>query len=249
MTAGAVPAAVRRNPPPAEGEDQELTEVRLTNPWVIVAANQKGGVGKTVVTMGLCAHTAAAHGRALGVDVDPQANTHDLTSALTDPGYDVIHELDPRQLERIRTLRSYDAIFVDCPGSLEGRAVLDEVLRWSDYVIIPYDHEPPSLSPTLNTVRYVTDRGVPYRVLLNNLDPRLGADHVMDAWQTLDAAGAASFRTIVRQYRAWPNSLRDGVPITRYRAKYAANARQDIAAVHTELLLELGRKATPAGAR
>ena len=233
-------------PAAAAGRDGK----RLTGPpWVIAVCNQKGGAGKTLVTLGLCAHTAAAHGRALAVDVDPQANTHDLTAALDDPGYDVVHELDPRQLERMRALRSYDAIFADCPGSLEGRDILDEILRWSDFVIIPYDHEPPSIRPTLRTVQYVTERAVPYRVLLNNLDPRLGADHVMDAWRTLDAAGAAHFRTIVRQYRAWTNSLRDGVPITRYRGKYVANARQDIAAVHTELLLELGRKLTPAGAR
>jgi chromosome partitioning protein len=217
-------------------------EARQTDSTIVAICNQKGGVGKTLCTLGLCAHTAHAHGRALAVDVDPQANAHDLTLALSDPGYDVVHELNPAALKSIRELRNYDMIFVDCPGSLEGRDVLDEVLRWSQFAIIPYDHEPLALQPTLNTVRYVTERGIPYGVLLNNVDPRLGAEHVMDAWRTLEGAGVTCFRTVVRHYRAWSNSLRDGVPITRYRGRYAPNARQDIGAVNTELLLQLGRQ-------
>ena len=159
-----------------------------------------------------------------------------------------MHELDPRQLERMRALRSYDAIFADCPGSLEGRDILDEILRWSDFVIIPYDHEPPSIRPTLRTVQYVTERAVPYRVLLNNLDPRLGADHVIDAWRTLDAAGAAHFRTIVRQYRASTNSLRDecrspatAVNTSPTPAGHRCRARRAPARTRPQL--------TPAGAR
>ena len=52
---------------------------RQTDSYVITIANQKGGVGKTMVTLSLAAHTAAAYGRALVVDVDPQANAYDLT--------------------------------------------------------------------------------------------------------------------------------------------------------------------------
>lgn len=223
------------------GDDPGVAEVRLTDSTVVAICNQKGGVGKTMITLGLCAHTALAHGRALAVDVDPQANAHDLTLALEDPGYDVVHELDPGALRKIKGLRNYDTIYVDCPGSLEGHDVLEEILRHADYVIIPYDHEPASVRPTMTTVSYVRERDVPYRVLLTNIDPQLGAAHVEDAWSLLDHQGVRRFRTLIRHYRVWPNSLRDGVPITRARGRYAPRAQQDIGAVHTELLLDMRR--------
>ena len=125
--------------------------VRQTDSYVIAIMNQKGGVGKTMVALALAAHTAAANGRALLVDVDPQANAYDISQAFPEPGYDVIHELQPADLTRIRGLREFDTILVDCPGSLEGQDVLAEVLARSTYVIIPYDHSPESILPTIRT--------------------------------------------------------------------------------------------------
>nr|WP_269324054.1 ParA family protein [Streptosporangium roseum] len=216
---------------------------RQTDSYVITIANQKGGVGKTMLTLSLAAHTVAAHGRALVVDVDPQANAHDITMVMQQPGYDVMHELDPRALTAIRQLRNYDTILVDCPGSLEGHDVLAEVLARTTYAIIPYDHEPESILPTLRTVERVKAAGVPYAVVVTKADPRLGADHIIDAWTTLEGAGVQHFRSAIRLYRAWPNSLRAGVPITRWNERYAPRLREDIAALHTELLLDLGRRA------
>jgi chromosome partitioning protein len=221
--------------------------VRQTDSYVIAVANQKGGVGKTMVTLALAAHTAAAHGRALIVDVDPQATSYDMTQLMQDPGYDVLHEVDPVQLTRIRQLREYDTILVDCPGSLEGRDVMAEVLTRSTFVIIPYDHGPESVLPAVRTAEMVKAAGVPYAAVVTKADPRLGADHILDAWDTLDRGGVRHFRSAIREYRAWPNSLKNGVPITRWNERYAPRLREDIAGLHTEVLLELGRMA-PAGA-
>lgn len=222
---------------------------RQTDSYVIAIANQKGGVGKTMITLSLAAHTAASYGRALVVDVDPQANAYDLTRLMEDPGYDVLHELDPGQLTRIRQLRDYDTILVDMPGSLEGQEVLAEVLDRSTYVIIPYDHEPESILPTIRTAERVKASGVPYGVVVTKADPRLGADHILDAWATLDSAGIAHFRSAIRAYRAWPNSLKAGVPITRWHERYAPKLREDVAGLHTELLIDLGRRGLLAGAQ
>ena len=216
---------------------------RQTDSYVIAVMNQKGGVGKTMVTLSLAAHTVAAYGRALVVDVDPQANAHDLTRAMQDPGYEVVHELDPAQLTRIRQLRDFDTILVDCPGSLEGRNVLAEVLARSTFVIIPYDHEPESVLPTIRTARRVRKSGVPYAAVVTKADPRLGAEFIIDAWNTLEKEDIRHFRTAVREYRAWPNSLKNGVPITRWNERYAPKLREDVASLHTELLLDLGRRA------
>jgi chromosome partitioning protein len=219
---------------------------RQTDSMVVSIMNQKGGVGKTMVAMALAMHTAAANGRALVVDVDPQANAHDLTQLMDDPGYDVVHELDPAELTRIRQLRSYDTILVDCPGSLEGRDVLDQVLARSTYVVIPYPHEPEAVLPTLRTAEKVQAAGIPYGAVVTKADPRLGADFILDAWATLDTAGIRHFRSVIREYRAWPNSLRAGVPITRWNERYAPKVREDIASLQTELLLDIGRR-IPAG--
>jgi chromosome partitioning protein len=216
---------------------------RQTDSYVIAVLNQKGGVGKTMVTLSLAAHTAASNGRALAVDVDPQATTYDMTKLMDDPGYDVAHELDPAELTRIRQLRSYDTILVDCPGSLEGHDVLDQVLARSTYVVIPYDHEVESIAPTLRTASKVQAHRVPYGVVLTKADPHRGADFIIDAWSTLERAGIRHFRSVIRQYRAWPNSLKAGVPITRWNERYAPRLREDIASLHTELLLEIGRLA------
>jgi chromosome partitioning protein len=84
--------------------------------------------------------------------------------------------------------------------------------------------------------------------VVTKADPRLGADHIIDAWETLDSAGIHHFRSAIRMYRAWPNSLKAGVPITRWNERYAPRLREDVASLHTELLLDLGRRAPEGGA-
>jgi chromosome partitioning protein len=220
-----------------------ITEARIASPWVVALPNQKGGVGKTTLALALAAVTADANGRALVVDVDPQSSSAEMAGRIADPGFDFTHEMDPGTLVRLRELRNYDMVFIDCPGSLEGGQILAAVLANADFAVIPFTHDPLSVRPTVRTARFVAEHGVPYKVLLNNVDPRLGADEVRAAWELLDAGQLARFRCIVRAYRAYPGALANKQTVIQYRGRYAANVREDVKRVHTELLLDLGRLA------
>lgn len=191
------------------------------------------------------------------MDVDPQATAYDLSAVMEDPGYDTLHELDPAQLAKLRRLRDYDTILVDSPGSIgavdrhgsadRAASVLERVLRESTFVLLAYNHTPEAVLPTIRTASVLRDSGVPFAVVLTMADTSAGKDRtqawVDEARELLDDAHLPYFRTFIRHYRAWPNSLRARTPITRYGERYAPKVREDIACLHTELLLELGRHA------
>jgi chromosome partitioning protein len=218
-----------------------ITEARLASPWIVALPNQKGGVGKTTVALALAAVTADANGRALVVDVDPQSSSADMAGRMTGPGFDFTHEMDPGTLVRLRELRSYDMVFIDCPGSLEGGQILAAVLAVADFAVIPFVNDPLAIRPTVRTARFVAEHRVPYKVLVNNVDPRLGADEVRQAWSLLDQGELLRFRCVVRGYRAYPTALANRQTVIQYRGRYAGNVREDVKRVHTELLLDLGR--------
>jgi chromosome partitioning protein len=218
-----------------------IIEARIASPWVVALPNQKGGVGKTTLALALAAVTADANGRALVVDVDPQSSSAEMAGRMGDPGFDFSHEMDPGTLARLRELRNYDMVFIDCPGSLEGGQILAAVLAVADFAVIPFTHDPVAVRPTVRTARFVAGHGVPYKVILNNVDPRLGADEIRAAWELLDQGGLARFRCAVRAYRAYSTALVNKQTVIQYRGRYAANVREDVKRVHTELLLDLGR--------
>jgi chromosome partitioning protein len=224
-----------------------VTEARLASPWIVALPNQKGGVGKTTLALALAAVTADANGRALVVDIDPQSSSADMAGRMDDPGFDFSHEMNPETLVRLRELRTYDMVFIDCPGNLEDTDTLAGVLAVADFAVIPFTHDPLAVGPTVRTARYVAKHGVPYKVILNNVDPRLGVDEIRAAWSLLDGGQLARFRCAVRGYRAFSTALAGGQTVIQYRGRYAANVREDVKRVHTELLLDLGRIAAGKG--
>ena len=114
-----------------------MVEARTREPWVIALASQKGGVGKTTLALELAAVFADTSGRALVVDIDPQRTAEEIITASDDVAFDFAAEDDPRVLERLRTVREYDAIIVDCPGNLEDTETLARVLASATYAVIP----------------------------------------------------------------------------------------------------------------
>ena len=147
---------------------------------IVALLNQKGGVGKTTVTVNLAAVVADTLGGdpeappVLGVSTDPQASMLEWAERVGDAlpfDFAQCHD-DPAALGKLRQLDQYAHIFVDTPGRLEDEAILQTVLAQADDVIVPLEPEPMSFSPAARSIQRVIDpSGVRWRVLLNNWDP------------------------------------------------------------------------------
>ena len=227
-----------------------MGEERLVR--IVAVAGQKGGVGKTTTAMSLAA-VAAEASRVLLVDVDPQGSATWWAERAGDRlPFDFASDTDPSHLARLWEL-PYDVVFVDTPGSLEGHDVLGVVLRASDFVILPTEPAALAVMPLMRSVRdVVVPRGVPYRVLLNIVDPRSPSE-VQDARALLGAQDVAAFSNVVREYKAHKRAPLDGLVVTQYPAtdRYAAKAVDDYRRVALELFAAwttAGPIATLAGA-
>ncbi|MEU5859342.1 ParA family protein [Nocardiopsis dassonvillei] len=209
--------------------------------WIVAVCSQKGGAGKSTLAMALASAVADSAGRALVVDVDPQASTADEVDKITDPGFDVVHELDPAKLSQLSRVREYDLILVDTPGSLEGHDVLQQVVDNSHFALLPFVDEPFSYEPTQRTAKVVAAAGVPYAAVVNRIDSRSGGEGLIEARGRLEEWGVPYFQSFVRQYAGYPKSLAAGKTVYQWRARYGAHMREDISRVNAELQRALGR--------
>ncbi|GAA1468856.1 hypothetical protein GCM10017607_20100 [Microbacterium thalassium] len=170
---------------------------------IVAVANQKGGVGKTTVTMQLGA-TLSRRFRVLVVDVDPQQSTVWWAENVPDGlPFDFAGSQSPKALAGMRELEAeYDFVLVDTPGSLEDTPILETVLDAADFAVLPLTPEPLAVDPTMRTItRLIEPRGLRHGVLLNRIDPRVPKQ--LETWQGLldTTFGVPRFGNHVRQYK------------------------------------------------
>jgi len=170
---------------------------------IVPIANQKGGVGKTTVTMQLAA-VLSRRFAVLVVDVDPQQSTvWWAENAGGQLPFDFAGNQSPNMLARLRELRAtYDFVLVDTPGSLEDTPILETVLNAADFVVVPITPEPLAVDPTMRTIsRLIEPRHLRHSVLLNRIDPRI--PNQLRTWQELldTTFGVPRFDAYLRQYK------------------------------------------------
>lgn len=112
----------------------------------ITVCNQKGGAGKTTLTM-LLATSLAKAGQSVGIiDLDPQGTSTDWINNLP--------EAEPN-LSLAEEGREYDVVFYDTPPALGE--TLAEALQDSDIAVIVSSPSPADLWSTQKTVKFVDE--------------------------------------------------------------------------------------------
>lgn len=219
--------------------------------YTIVVANQKGGVGKTTLTMQVAASLSRRH-EVLVVDVDPQRSTQWWVENARDTlPFVYAGPQNPGVLPKLDRLGAgYDFVFVDTPGSIDDARILESALNAADYVLVPLTPEPLAIEPTVRTIqRFIEPRRLPYGVVLNKIDPRVPHQH--DRWKMiLDSTwGHPRLEQPVRRYRVHADAPLLGQLVTGMADnRRTAGAISDITRLGYEVAAQVAETTDPAGA-
>ncbi|WP_126638955.1 ParA family protein [Embleya hyalina] len=129
-------------------------------------------------------------------------------------------------------------VFIDTPGSLQDEDLLRQALAVADDVIVPLPPEPLAFDPTARTIaRVIRPTGLPFKVTINNWDPRDGSVDLDQTREYVDAQGWPRTKTVIRRYKVHTRAAAEGQVVTQYaKNRVAMEAREDF----FRLALELG---------
>jgi chromosome partitioning protein len=131
----------------------------------------------------------------------------------------------------------YLHVFVDTPGSLDDDKTLRACLEEATDVLIPLPTEPLAFDPTARTIaNAIKPTGLPYKVVINNWDPRDGKADLNETCAYVNAMGWPLAHTVIRRYKIHTRASLEGMVVTQYpKNRVALEAREDFLRLAVEL--------------
>jgi len=174
----------------------------------VAIVSQKGGSGKSTLSLHLAAHHASRGSKTLLLDMDPQGNLVGWAKRRGDlpPDVDTAHASQLGKVLAAAEADGYDLVILDTAPSAD-RASLGAV-EAANLVLIPCRPAQFDLDAVMTSVKLVRMVGKPFAVVLNAAQPR--SSTVWEAVEGLSKAGAPVSPAIVYQRVAMQRCLIDG---------------------------------------
>jgi chromosome partitioning protein len=195
---------------------------------VIAVVGNKGGAGKTTLSVNLAAGLAKQASIAV-VDADPQGSSLQWRDIADVQGsISVFSATESLQTQATELAREFDYVVVDCPPSVHAPQTIS-VLEFSDMALIPVQPSPVDLWATVHIERAIanarkTNPSLRSLLVINQLEMRTTLSRVVrDALTEISLPVA---KTALRRRAVYRNSALEGKTVFEMGARGAAAAEE-----------------------
>ncbi|MBI4854882.1 MAG: ParA family protein [Acidobacteria bacterium] len=210
---------------------------------VIAIVNQKGGSGKTTVSMQLAGSLARRNQSVLVIDADPQATATRCAAAATDEnpfpaavvGMGAANSKVHREVSKF--MDKYDFIIIDTPPAAEAQ-VTQSALLIADLALIPVIPSPYDLWATVQIKQAIEaaktiNENLQARLIINQCQPNTTL--AKDSIDVLPEFGLDVCKTYLRQRTIYRQSAAFGQSVHQF-GKKAKDAISEIEALTNEII-------------
>lgn len=216
---------------------------------IITICNQKGGSGKTTLTMQLAGTLARKKNKVLVVDADPQGTATRWAASADDEnpfpasviGLSAANEKVHREVKKF--IEDYDFIVIDCPPAADS-LVPQSALLIADLALVPIIPSPLDLWASVGIRRVIENVGeinetLKSRLIVNQCQPKTNL--AKETLEILPEFGISVCKNYLRQRTAYRQSAVFGQTVHDFGSK-AGDAIVEIEALTNEILLILKGK-------
>jgi chromosome partitioning protein len=195
---------------------------------VIAVVGNKGGAGKTTLSVNLAAGLARRTSIAV-VDADPQGSSLQWRYIADESGHlPVFEATDDLSTQAAELQREFDYVVIDCPPSVQAPQTVS-VLQLGDLALVPVQPSPVDLWATVHIERAIADAhetnpALRALLVINQLESRTTLSRLIrDALNEISLPVA---RTALKRRAVYRNSALEGKSVFDMGARGVAAAEE-----------------------